>query len=185
MAERLNGFFELIIASFILPWFTRISPSRAFPNAVETLLRSFLTDIVRLAEQVDWSALLVSRIIPIITEHIHHYRSVEHLSSSTTTSAPNTSLPLPLPPRPHPALARQDHVPVGIASPFIEAHLREWLRRVLERSLPEKDRSEVVLTIAREITLGAVLLPSFDMLCDSDFWNRQIEEKGGRYLHEQ
>jgi hypothetical protein len=29
------------------------------------------------------------------------------------------------------------------------------------------------------------LMPVFDMLCDSDFWNRQIDERGGRYLHEQ
>jgi hypothetical protein len=24
----------------------------------------------------------------------------------------------------------------------------------------------------------------FNMLCDSDFWNRQIDEQGGKYLHQ-
>jgi sorting nexin-25 len=59
------------------------------------------------------------------------------------------------------------------------------LERALESALPENDRSEVVKTMVREVMLGAVMMPVFDMLCDSDFWNRQIDEKGGQYLHEQ
>jgi hypothetical protein len=39
--------------------------------------------------------------------------------------------------------------------------------------------------MVREVILGTVMMPVFDMLCDSDFWNRQIDEKGGQYLHEQ
>lgn len=50
--------------------------------------------------------------------------------------------------------------------------------------LPEKERTEVVLVIVREIVLGAIIMPVFAMLSDPDFWNRQIVEQGGKYIHE-
>jgi sorting nexin-25 len=32
--------------------------------------------------------------------------------------------------------------------------------------------------------LGAIIMPVFNMLCDSDFWNRQVSEQGAKLLHE-
>nr|XP_019049329.1 hypothetical protein I302_03111 [Kwoniella bestiolae CBS 10118]OCF28259.1 hypothetical protein I302_03111 [Kwoniella bestiolae CBS 10118] len=182
--SRLDSFLGLIRLHFILPWYNQISPSPAFPHAVESLVRHILSDLTGRAEDVDWPDMMVLKVLPIVSDHFQHYRSIEHLSSSSSAPSPNPALPLPLPRRVHPALSSHSHTSSG-TSPSIEAHLRETLARVLDRSLPEKDKSEVVLTIVREIVLGAVLLPVFDMLCDPDFWNRQIDEKGGRYLHEQ
>jgi sorting nexin-25 len=184
LSERLDTVLGLIKASFINSWYARISPSPAFPTAVEGLLRHAIEKLVERNDSVDWSALLVSRILPILRDHLHHYRAVEHLSSSSSTPTAS-ALPLPLPARHHPALSSQLHLPAGAPSPVIETHLRGLLGRALERLLPENDRTEVVVTAVREIALGAGFLPSFEMLCDSDFWNRQIDEKGGRYLHEQ
>lgn len=183
--ERIEAIFKLVKSSFILPWYERISPTRAFPDAVEILARHILADLAKRGEAVDWSTLLVQRLVPLVTEHIHHYRTVEHLTSSSSSETTNQSLPLPLPKKTHPALSQQVHLPANTLSPSIEEHLRSWLERVFEQTLPEKDRSEVVQTMLREIVLGTVMMPVFDMLCDGDFWNRQIDEKGGRYLHEQ
>ncbi|OCF31087.1 hypothetical protein I316_07218 [Kwoniella heveanensis BCC8398] len=181
---RLDGFLSLIKRHFILPWYERISPSAAFPHAVEGLIRHVLADFSGRAEDVDWSNIVVSKILPLVTDHFQHYRSIEHLSSSSTGPSPNPALPLPLPRKSHPALSVQPHTSSGI-SPSIEAHFRQTLERVLRRCIPEKDQSEVVSTLVKELVLGAILLPVFDMMCDADFWNRQIDEKGGRYLHEQ
>ncbi|WVF70538.1 hypothetical protein IAT40_005329 [Kwoniella sp. CBS 6097] len=181
---RLDGFLSLINQHFVLPWYERISPSPAFPHAVEGLIRHILSDVSGRAEAVDWSNVMVSRILPLVTDHFQHYRTIEHLSSSSAEPSPNPALPLPLPRRSHPALSAQPHTSSGV-SPSVEAHFRKTLERVLGRCTPEKDQSEVVSTLVRELLLGAVLLPVFDMMCDADFWNRQIDEKGGKYLHEQ
>ena len=146
-------------------------------------MRRLLAAFTRRAEEVDWPTILVSRILPLVKEHLHHYRNVEHLTSSSIGSSP--VLPLPLPNKAHSAILQQAHMPAGTISPSIEAHLRDWLRRILGEAIPTGDRSEVVQTLTREIMLGSALLPTFEMICDSDFWNRQIDEKGGRYLHEQ
>lgn len=178
---RLDSIFSLVKKTLVLPWYSRTSPSPAFPDAVEVLVRRIMADLTTRAENVDWSVLIVSRILPLVKDHLHHYRSVEHLTSSSSAPSSNPALPLPLPAKPHSALSHQAHVSAGTTSPSVEEHLREWLKRILEGAMPEADRSEVVKTLAREVVLGSAMLPTFEMMCDSDFWNRQIDEKGGRF----
>ncbi|ORY33714.1 PXA domain-domain-containing protein [Naematelia encephala] len=180
---RFNGILNLIKKSFILPWYERISPSPAFPNAVEVLLRKTVIDVASRSAAVDWSTVMVNKIVPLITDHLHHFRTVEHLASSS--GATSAALPLPLPQRSHPALSQQYQLSGGISSPLVENYLRELLERLLKETIPEQDRSDAVMIMVREIALGAVFLPLFDMLCDSDFWNTQIDVRGGRYLQEQ
>ena len=182
-SQRLYDILSLVRSTFVLPWYDRISPSPAFPNAVQDLILEAIDNISEKSNHVDWSTLLVSRIVPHITSHVHHSVSVEHLTSSTTTQ--DTPLPLPLPGKVHPALSHQAHVSSQTAWTQVESHFREVIGRVVDEALPEQDRSEVVKTIVREILLGTVILPVFEMLSDSDFWNRQIDERGGQYLREQ
>ncbi|WVR05972.1 hypothetical protein IAU60_003000 [Kwoniella sp. DSM 27419] len=182
--ERINGFLLLVRRHFILPWYSRISPSPAFPHAAEALIRQVLSDLVSRADDVDWPNVLVARIIPLVRDHLQHYRSVEHLSSISAAPSASAALPLPLPLKAHSALSSQPHVMAG-TSPSIESHLRQILARTLQQGMPEKSQSAIVLELIREILLGSALLPLFEMLCDADFWNRQIDDKGGRYLLEQ
>lgn len=180
----LDRFLELVQRHFISPWYSRISPSRAFPNSTDILIRQVIANCVKQGDGIDWSGLLVSRIVPTVRDHLQHYRSVEHLATHSTEKI---SLALPLPENAHPSLSAQSHTGPGGSGTMalIEGHLRQHLDTVMERVLPETDRSEVVKVLVREIVLGAVLMPIFDMLCDGDFWNRQIDDRGGRYLHEQ
>jgi sorting nexin-25 len=178
--DALDRLLDLIQRHFILPWYSRISPSPAFPKGTDTLIRHVIANLVTQGEHVDWSSLLVSRIVPIVRDHLQHYRSVENLASDS-----RTALPLPLPIKAHPALSTPDHSSASGTPPLVEAHLRSQLALLMGRLLPEADRSEVVKLLVREIVLGAVLLPVYEMLCDPDFWNRQIDDRGGRYLHEQ
>lgn len=179
---RLDVIFDLIKSNFIAPWYARISPSHAFPDALEVVIRQCLMRIVHRGEQADWPDVLVSRITPLFTAHLHHYRTIEHLSSTSAT--PHGSLPLPLPRISHPALANTTHGN-QTSSPDIESHLRTLVKRMLDHTLPDPQQTEVVCTIATEVVLGTILMPVFEILSDGDFWNRQIDERGGRYLHEQ
>jgi sorting nexin-25 len=184
LSSKLDSILSLIRSNYILPWYSRLSPSPGFPNAVELLIRHVIGELVERAEQVDWSKLMVSRITPLVKDHLQHYRSVEHLASSSSGPSPNPVLALPLPKNAHPALSRQD-VDASATLINIEMHLRGWLEKVTRATLPDTDKSEVVMALMREILLCTVLLPVVDMLSESDFWNRQIDEKGGNYLHEQ
>jgi sorting nexin-25 len=183
--DNIDALFKLIRESFIIPWYSKISPSSTVPDQIERLARQVVEDMVGKVEQVDWSSVMVHKILPLLTDHIHHYRSIEHLASTSSAPSSDTALPLPLPSKAHPALAQQEHLPARSPTPAIEAHLRDMVQMLLERTMPKTEKVDVVQTIVRETLLGAVVLPIFDMVCDSDFWNRQIDEKGGRYLHEQ
>lgn len=182
---RFNALFDLIKAHFIIPWYARISPSRAFPDAVEVLIRQSLSKTIQRGELVDWPDVLVSRVVPLITDHLNHFRNIEHLASTSARPSSQTHLPLPLPKNVHPALATSSHGNSVGPSPTVEAHLRGLVKRMLKHILPQQEQTEVVGAIASEVVLGTVLTPVFEMLCEGDFWNRQIDERGGRYLHEQ
>lgn len=185
LTKRLDSLFDLIKSHFILPWHERISPSPAFPNAVELLIRQSMSKVIERGEAVDWPDLMVASIVPRLTDHLQHFRSIEHLSSTSASPAPHTSLPLPLPRKAHPALANASHAKGSGLSPNIEAHLRDLVKRLLSHALPEQERTEVVYIVVTEVVLGTVMVPIFEMLCDSDFWNRQIDDEGGKYLREQ
>lgn len=181
VAAHLDSILGLIRTTFILPWYSKISPSGAFPDAVEGIIRHALGAATRRAEDVDWPDLLTARILPIVTGHLQHFRSIEHLSAAP--SSPEKGLPLPLPVHAHPALTPRNVAP-DADLPAIEAHLRGHIERALAVLLPQKERTAVVEIMVREIVLGAVIMPLFNMLCDSDFWNRQISEQGAKLLHE-
>ncbi|ORX36019.1 PXA domain-domain-containing protein [Kockovaella imperatae] len=174
---QVDSFMRLVKLHFIAPWYTRISPDQAFPDQVDILVRHMVEELGKRAQIVDWPSFIVSRILPILTEHLRHYRSVEHLASTSTTP-----MPLALPKKPHPALANTAHTFWGSSS-SIEAHLRDKLERVVNGTL--QDGSTVVSTMVREVLLGTIMTPVFDLLSDSDFWNRQIDDRAGKYLHEQ
>ncbi|BEJ14621.1 hypothetical protein CspHIS471_0403880 [Cutaneotrichosporon sp. HIS471] len=181
VAARLDAILGLIRTFYVLPWYTKISPSRAFPDAVESIIRHALGSATKQAEDVDWPSLVTARVLPLVTEHFQHFRSVEHLAAPP--SRPDKGLPLPLPTHAHPALTPRNVSP-DADIPAIEAHLRGHVQRALLVLLPEKERTDVVAIMVREIVLGAIIMPVFNMLCDSDFWNRQISEQGAKLLHE-
>ncbi|BEI83708.1 hypothetical protein CcaverHIS002_0403120 [Cutaneotrichosporon cavernicola] len=181
VAARLDAILGLIRTFYVLPWYTKISPSRAFPDAVESIIRHALGSAAKQAQDVDWPSVVTARVLPLVTEHFQHFRSVEHLAAPP--SSPDKGLPLPLPTHAHPALTPRNVSP-DADIPAIEAHLRGHVQRALLVLLPEKERTDVVAIMVREIVLGAIIMPVFNMLCDSDFWNRQISEQGAKLLHE-
>lgn len=181
LAARLSTVLGLIRGSFILPWFSKISRAPAFPNKVEGVIRHALGEVSTRVETVDWPSLGVEKVLPLVTEHIAHYKNVEHLAGSIGTS---DALPLPLPRDAHPAFTQHTHTSAESNIPSVEAHLRGHVERIVNSVVPVEEQSAVLKTIVREIVLGAILMPVFNLLSEPDFWNRQINEQGGKYLHQ-
>ena len=169
----LHSVLALIRVHFIESWYAHISPAPDLPDNIEVLIRHVLTSLVSRAQDVDWPTFAMSKLLPILTDHIQHFRSVEHLAHTP-------ALPLPLPPKAHPALMH-----FWSNSDSVEAHLRDKIALVVDDLLVDTDRSVVVTTIVREVVLGTIFSPILEMLSDGDFWNRQIDEKLGKYIYEQ
>jgi sorting nexin-25 len=178
--ESLNGLLQLVRRDFILPWYSRISPSAAFPNAVDGAIRQSLGNLADRAQRVDWATLVVSKTVPLLKEHIEHFKRVE----GTLSTARGAESSIPLPPKHHSAVASH-HTP-SLAPAAVEAHVQKTAERLLGLILPPKDSaSRSVRLMATEIVTMMILLPVIDMLSDGDFWNRLIEERGKRHLHEE
>lgn len=69
---------SLIIQHFVLAWyiplFGQYAP-RAFPAAVESIIRFCFAGIIKRAERLDWPTLLVSQILPKVTLHLQTFKA--------------------------------------------------------------------------------------------------------------
>lgn len=68
---------SLIMQHFVLAWyiplFGQYAP-RAFPAAVESIIRFCFAGIIKRAERLDWPTLLVSQILPKVTLHLQTFK---------------------------------------------------------------------------------------------------------------
>lgn len=192
---RLHQVLLLIQQDFVLPWYSRISKSPAFPKALnQTILQTTLNLETRF-NGIDIPHLMVNKILPHVTKHMKDYRQVEPFffpainrndrsdvlgKGSTVDPAPilqshrkaplHESLPAPSLPNPIPS---------------IEAHLRRKVEKLLDVVLPDVEtKSETVRIVVREVVTCAVLLPVVEMLADPDFWNRMLDQQADRHLQE-
>ncbi|MBW0460667.1 hypothetical protein O181_000382, partial [Austropuccinia psidii MF-1] len=87
-----------------------------------------------------------------------------------------------IPTRLHPAV----DVPTPNSQSSEQAHLRKLLEKLLPIILPEPEaKSETITSLLVEIFAFSVLGPVVELLSDSDFWNRLIEESAGNVIREQ
>ena len=185
----LRNVLRLIHQDFISPWYSRISSSPTFPNALD---KTILYSVERLEERfvkLDVPQLLVAKILPHMTSHMQAYRQVEPFlyPSTRTTSTQATVDPAPIlqshrktplhPALPAPALAN----PI----PSVESHLKRKVEQLLRVVLPPEEReSETVMIIAREVVTCAIAMPLVEMLADPDFWNRLLDQQADRHMQE-
>ena len=168
----IDSLLALIRSHFISSWYDRISPAPDLPDSIELLIREIISRLVTRAAHVDWPTFAVSKLLPILTDHVQHFRNVENFAHTP-------ALPLPLPPKAHPALMH-----FWSNSDSVEAHLRDKVALVVDGLLLDSDSSVIVTALVREVLLGTVLSPLLEILSEGDFWNRQMDEKLGKYIYE-
>ncbi|WAQ88994.1 hypothetical protein PtA15_10A417 [Puccinia triticina] len=82
----------------------------------------------------------------------------------------------------HPAV----DVPTPNSQSSEQAHLRKLLDLLLPLILPPSEaNSTAVKTLLVDLLSACVITPLIEMLSDSDFWNRLIEERAGNVIREQ
>jgi sorting nexin-25 len=186
LTSAIDSLLSLILRDFVLKWYSNISDSSAFPNAVETTIRETLLTFSTRFATVDWTELLVARLLPLLTAHLENFRTAElsvHGRASQLGTPDTDDLDLFVASR-YASEQRSSklHPAVDVASTNFRPAEEEWLRNLIDSILPlllperELD-SPAVRIMVREIVSCAVLLPIFEMLGDPDFYNRILDDK--------
>ncbi|GAA5932311.1 Mdm1p [Sporobolomyces koalae] len=196
LAAAVEELLALVTRTFVLKWYSQMSDSPSFPNAVEQTIADSLVSVSTRVAQVDWSDVLVGRILPLLTAHLDSFRAAaqalgRHDLEPELASRDDEQFDLFLASRYASELKSGTlHPAVDTASPNSRPAEEAWLRhlfgQVLPLVLPEREMdSPAVAIMVREIVACAVMLPIFDMLGDPDFWNRIIDDKAGNAIRDQ
>ncbi|KAJ1301386.1 hypothetical protein OPQ81_008648 [Rhizoctonia solani] len=192
-SELVHEIIDFIIRDFVQVWYSNLSDSPAFPNALRRTIQETLENILARASQLDFSALIVRRILPKITAHIEKFRQSEEslrgAALERRVSVDSEELDILLAIRYigrgklHPAVANLSSM---ATRPTEDLYLRQLFDQILPLVLPEADaKSRSVVIVAREIVGCSVFRPVIDMLADPDFWNQAIDKIASAAIREQ
>jgi sorting nexin-25 len=180
ISSALNGLLGLLLRDFVEDWYRKISPYPSFTNEVDKIIRIAITGLTDRLFTLDVVEIAVSRIVPIITEHLKDFYEAEravrgkNLNRNVTESE---ELDLAIA-----AKYRDGKLHTAASLSFSDTKLvqQEYLRQIVEKLLPEllpeRDmKSRAVSILVREIVACAVLFPAMQMLSDPDTWNQVME----------
>ncbi|KAL4868174.1 hypothetical protein BDV12DRAFT_106893 [Aspergillus spectabilis] len=189
VSEGIDEILLLITRDFVSSWHRGISPSPAFPNEVDKVIRTAIGNLRDRFLAEDIVSLIVSRVFPILTTHLKEFdiaeRSVrgKNLTRNVTES---------------------EELDLAIASKYRDGHLhpaavlslsdqkvveQEYLRKMTVGLLPQLFsetvlNSRIVSVLIREIVSCAVLFPLISVLSDPDTWNQLMEAYGRTALQD-
>ncbi|GAA5909872.1 hypothetical protein JCM6882_002038 [Rhodosporidiobolus microsporus] len=191
LTSAIDSLLSLILRDFVLKWYSNISDSPAFPHAVETTVRETLDTLSSRFSKVDWSDVLVGRILPLLTTHLETFRTAELSVHGRGAQLGSDEVDLFVASRyASETKGSKLHPAVDVAGtnsrPAEEAWLRNLVDSILPLVVPEREfDSQAVRIMVREIVSSAVLLPIFEMLGDPDFYNKIIDDKAGAAIRDQ
>jgi sorting nexin-25 len=182
VSKAVEDIITLIIRDFVLAWYSGISSSPSFPNAVSGTVHSSLDRLLNRAGSIDIATLAVKKILPKLTAHIEQFRLSEVALRGATLERQLTQseeLDLLLASR-YAGRGRLHPAVSNLSSAFTkqteESHLKALVERALPHILPEAEAgSSAVRIVVREIVACSVLYPVLEMLSDPDFWNKMID----------
>ena len=202
--SALDEVIELILRDFVCKWHTPLATGSLNPTvsdsapefvqAVEQTIRNALDKATALVKQLNHADLVVRKLLPRITAHVHSYRraeadflgSSENAAQLASFESDQTDLFL--------ARKFEDghlHPAVGDMSspntkPAEQAFLRSVCSRLLRAFMPYPDsESASIHIIVREVLSCTILFAVVESISDPDFWNNLLEQKAGAVIHEQ
>lgn len=168
---------DLVVSSKVSSWYGAISGQRRFVDGVRGLMLDVVLNVRLRLEAVDPVVLVVGKLLPLVTSHLHELAVVEGMVL-----------------RSRPALAAShDAKAEAVAQAFSELHpgakhgseanpagpRRAACRAIVDRILPSllphcEWSSKVVTTLLREIVACGVLCPLLETLTDPEVLNELI-----------
>lgn len=190
ISDALDNLLTWLLRDFVASWYNHITGKPDFVHEVDRAIRAALINVQNRLLPLDVVDLAVSRLVPIVTDHLRVFDEAErairgkNLNRNVTES---DELDLAIAGKYqngklHPAasLAYSDLKSVQ------QEHLREIVARLLPAILPPNlIGSRVVSVLLREILACAVMAPLMQILSDPDIWNQlmQIYVRGAEFHH--
>lgn len=180
ISDSLDVLIGLILRDFVKGWYGNISKSPTFVNEVDKAVRAALGEIRDRMLAVDMVEMVISRMIPIITDHLRASYEAERVVrgrklSRNITDSEELDLAIAAKykdGRLHPAAS----LAYSNTRPIQQQHLRGVVTRLLPKIMPANmSTSPAVNVLIKEIVACAVLSPVMQLLADPDMWNQLME----------
>ncbi|XP_014553086.1 hypothetical protein COCVIDRAFT_18947 [Bipolaris victoriae FI3] len=189
ISDSLDVLIGLILRDFVKSWYGSISKSPTFVHEVDKAVRAAMGEIRERILAVDMVEMVVSRMIPLITDHLKASYEAERVVrgrklSRNITDSEELDLAIAAKykeGRLHPAAS----LAYSNTKPIQQQHLRSIVTRLLPKIMPANmSTSPAVNVLIKEIVACAVLSPVMHMLADPDTWNQLMEGYGRTLLQE-
>jgi sorting nexin-25 len=180
ISDSLDVLVGLILRDFVKSWYGSISKSPTFVNEVDKAVRAALGEVRDRLLAVDMVETVVSRLVPLITDHMRASYDADRLVrgrklSRNVTESEELDLAIAAKykdGRLHPAAS----LAYSNTKPIQQQHLRSIVARILPKIMPADMRtSPAVNVLIQEIVACAVLSPVMQMLADPDMWNQLMQ----------
>jgi sorting nexin-25 len=180
VSDSIDVLVGLVLRDFVKSWYGGISKSPTFVNEVDRAVRAALGEIRDRLLAVDMVETVVSRMIPLVTEHLRASYEAERAVrgrklSRNVTDSEELDVAIAAKYRDgrlHPAAS----LAYSNTTPIQQQHLRSIVARLLPRVMPPTmTTSSAVNVLIKEIVACAVLSPVMQMLADPDTWNQLME----------
>lgn len=173
-SETIDEFIELILNEFVDSWFTKVSPDVKFRSIIKIELNNIVGNLKNRLQPINYSKLLVSKILPIFNNHFYQFLQV--------INKLDESDPL--------VIARLFPLHHGVTINLIEKdnyrekiYLRQKIRSILPFLLSSKENnSDLILVFVTELLACSILTNVFDMISEADFYNVLITKLIGDNL---
>ncbi|PVI03826.1 hypothetical protein DM02DRAFT_652240 [Periconia macrospinosa] len=189
ISDSMDVLLGLVLRDFVKSWYGNISKSPTFVNEVDRAVRAALGELSNRILAVDMVETVVSRLIPIVTEHLRAAYEAERVVRGKKLSRNMTEseeLDLAIAAkynggRLHPAASLE----YSNTKLIQQQHLRSLVAKLLPSIMPSNmTTSSAVNVLIKEIVACAVLSPIMTMLADADTWNQLMEGYGRTLLQE-
>lgn len=180
ISKSLDRLLDWLLRDLVTSWYSNISRSPNFVREIDGAIRTALLGIGNRILGIDIVEAAISRIVPIVTNHLKDFYDAERAIRGRDLKRNVTeSEELDL------AIARKYrdgklHPAASLAYSDMKLVQQEYLRKIVGRFLSEllpesMIRSRAVAVFIREIVSCAVLAPAMQMLSDPDTWNQLME----------
>ncbi|KHJ33675.1 putative intermediate filament protein [Erysiphe necator] len=189
ISDALNEILDLIARDFVNSWYSGISKSPVFTNEVDKAIRVVLVNLRGRLFVLDLAAILIARIVPILTAHFRGYYNAERevrgkYLNRTVTESEELDLAIA-------ARYNNGKIHPAVCLSYSDTRLlqQEYLRNVvkdlLPRLLPESYlASRTASALVNELVVCTILIPTIQLLSDPDTWNQIMESYGRSMLQD-
>ena len=179
ISDSLDVLIGLVLRDFVKSWYGNISKSPTFVNEVDRAVRAAMGDLAERIAAVDMVEITVSKLIPVITDHLKSCNEAERIVrrklNRTMTESEELDLAIAAKYKDgnlHPAAS----LAYSNTTLVQQQHLRSIFTKFLPKVLPKHmTTSSAVNVLIKEIVACAVLFPVMQMLADPDTWNQLME----------